>query len=436
MRNEITSFRQGDDESLFDAWERFKELLRQCPHHGIPICIQLETFYNGLIPSSRNMLDASSGGALLSKSYEEGYKLIESITANTYQWPVTRANTGGIQKRPAGVHEVTDNSAMAAQLAQIHQMMKTMMSPESSKAELVKIVTDSSAIACVYCGGAHLFEECLANPVSVNYVGNNNNRYNNPYNNTYNPGWRNHPNFSWSNTQNQLKPQVTQPNQVAQAPPGFGASNYSGGNQGNNHLENILKSFIQETKQQFIAQGVSIKNLENQVGQIATAVSARNMGTLPSSTETPSTSREKNVETCKAVKLRSGKEYEGIITEPEEVSPEHFASGKSTENTFAQSEAEKVPDLGKRDSVAAGPQKEKKLVQERPPPPFPQRIRKAKEEQQFGEFLEILKQLHINIPLIEAIEQMPNYSKFMKDMLTKRRRVGEFATVALTQECS
>jgi len=61
MRNEITSFRQGDDESLFDAWERFKELLRQCPHHGILICIQLETFYNGLIPSSRNMLDASSG---------------------------------------------------------------------------------------------------------------------------------------------------------------------------------------------------------------------------------------------------------------------------------------------------------------------------------------------------------------------------------------
>lgn len=54
------------------------------------------------------MLDASNGGALLSKSYEEGYKLIERITANTYQWPVTRANTGAIQKRPAGVHEVTE----------------------------------------------------------------------------------------------------------------------------------------------------------------------------------------------------------------------------------------------------------------------------------------------------------------------------------------
>lgn len=75
MRNEITSFGQGEAQSLFDACERFKELLRQCSRHGIPICIQLETFYNGLVPSSRNMLDASSGGDFLSKSYEEGYKL-------------------------------------------------------------------------------------------------------------------------------------------------------------------------------------------------------------------------------------------------------------------------------------------------------------------------------------------------------------------------
>lgn len=47
-----------------------------------------------------------------------------------------------------------------------------------------------------------------------------------------------------------------------------------------------------------------------------------------------------------------------------------------------------------------------------------------------------MKQLHINIPLIKSILQMPNYSKFMKDVLTKRKKVGEFATVALTQEFS
>lgn len=50
--------------------------------------------------------------------------------------------------------------------------------------------------------------------------------------------------------------------------------------------------------------------------------------------------------------------------------------------------------------------------------------------------MEILKQLHINISLLDAIQQMLNYSKFMKDVLTKRKRVGEFSIVALTQECN
>ncbi|KAL5546411.1 hypothetical protein UlMin_006098 [Ulmus minor] len=54
----------------------------------------------------------------------------------------------------------------------------------------------------------------------------------------------------------------------------------------------------------------------------------------------------------------------------------------------------------------------------------------------FKRSLYILKQLHINNPLVEALEQMPNYVKFMKDILTKKRRFGEFETVVLTRECS
>ena len=48
----------------------------------------------------------------------------------------------------------------------------------------------------------------------------------------------------------------------------------------------------------------------------------------------------------------------------------------------------------------------------------------------------MLKQLHINIPFVEALEQMPNYVKFLKDILTRKRRLGEFETIVLTQEIS
>ena len=51
MRNDIISFMQGNEESLYEAWERYTELLRKCPHHGLPFWIQVQTFYNGLLPN-------------------------------------------------------------------------------------------------------------------------------------------------------------------------------------------------------------------------------------------------------------------------------------------------------------------------------------------------------------------------------------------------
>ncbi|XP_024980870.1 uncharacterized protein LOC112517718 [Cynara cardunculus var. scolymus] len=56
--------------------------------------------------------------------------------------------------------------------------------------------------------------------------------------------------------------------------------------------------------------------------------------------------------------------------------------------------------------------------------PYPQRLRNKKEE------------LHFNIPLVEAIEQMPSYAKFLKDILSKKKKLTEYVTVALTEGCS
>ncbi|XP_038896247.1 uncharacterized protein LOC120084527 [Benincasa hispida] len=68
--------------------------------------------------------------------------------------------------------------------------------------------------------------------------------------------------------------------------------------------------------------------------------------------------------------------------------------------------------------------------------PFPKHLMKKNDEHQFKCFLELLKQLHINIPLIEALEQMPTYVKFLKDILTKKKRVSEKEVIALMQKCN
>ena len=71
-----------------------------------------------------------------------------------------------------------------------------------------------------------------------------------------------------------------------------------------------------------------------------------------------------------------------------------------------------------------------------PPIPFPQCFQKQKLDKQFSKFLDVFRKLHINIPFANALEQMPSYVKFIKDILSKKRRLGDFETVALMEECS
>nr|GFA60205.1 reverse transcriptase domain-containing protein [Tanacetum cinerariifolium] len=76
--NKITNFLQKPNETFNEAWERFKDLLRQCPHHGFSELHQLDTFYNALNPNDQNALDSTAGGNFLDKIPRECLLIIES----------------------------------------------------------------------------------------------------------------------------------------------------------------------------------------------------------------------------------------------------------------------------------------------------------------------------------------------------------------------
>ena len=63
--------------------------------------------------------------------------------------------------------------------------------------------------------------------------------------------------------------------------------------------------------------------------------------------------------------------------------------------------------------------------------PFPQRLQRAKMEEQFSRFLDMFKKIEINIPFAETLAQMPNYAKNFKDILSKKRRFAEEGVVSL-----
>nr|GFD04750.1 reverse transcriptase domain-containing protein [Tanacetum cinerariifolium] len=96
LRNKITNFLQKPNETFNEVWERFKDLLRQCPHHGFFELHQLDTFYNALNLNDQDALDSTAGGNFLDKIPRECLSIIESKSKDRYSRSRTtdvRANT-------------------------------------------------------------------------------------------------------------------------------------------------------------------------------------------------------------------------------------------------------------------------------------------------------------------------------------------------------
>ena len=149
----------------------------------------------------------------------------------------------------------------------------------------------------------------------------------------------------------------------------------------------------------------SIHNIEMQLGQLTNIVGSRMQGNLPSTTES-------NPRELKAITLRSGKEVnsQAVISKEAE---------EKEDNQYVI-----VEDVSKKEQVE-DPTEPKKASDSTPLTyapkiPFPQRLKKHKDKEQFSKFLEIFKKLQIKIPFAEALLQMPNYAKFLKDLITKK----------------
>nr|GEU62472.1 reverse transcriptase domain-containing protein [Tanacetum cinerariifolium] len=86
LRNEITNFRQRPDESLFEAWERYKLSIDRFPNHNMLAVTQIDTFYNRLTLRHRDTINATAGRTFMKRRPEECYDLIENMIAHHNDW--------------------------------------------------------------------------------------------------------------------------------------------------------------------------------------------------------------------------------------------------------------------------------------------------------------------------------------------------------------
>ncbi|CAL2240576.1 unnamed protein product [Prunus armeniaca] len=401
IRKEIMGVQQLDGESFHEYWDRFQRLLASCPHHQIEDWLLMQYFYEGLLDSERMMVDATSGGGLMNKSATQAKEMFENIAANSQQFNYRRA-----PPKKAGVYEVSA-SDIGPQIANLTNLVKQLI---------------PQAQVCAVCANpGHPTESCPSlygdgeKMAQAHYMQQQKPR-NDPFSNTYNPGWRQHPNFGWKNNQNVQTAPVQQnqfvPQQNAPPPHGQGKS-----------LEELINSlalstqgFMQETRQTQAQMSTAIKSLENQVGQIATSLSQREPGKFPSQViPNPNGGHE----TAKAITLRSGKEVANVDKEER----------NSTKTVVAPFSKLTVPSDNSKVSSPVNHSITPKV-------PFPRRFLNSKKEQVSKDILETFRKVQVNIPLLDAIQQIPSYAKFLKDLCTNKRKFKEHETVALSEEVS
>ncbi|XP_016171976.1 uncharacterized protein LOC107614262 [Arachis ipaensis] len=185
-----------------------------------------------------------------------------------------------------------------------------------------------------------------------------------------------------------------------------------------------------------------MKSLERQVGQLAKQAE-RPTNVLPSDT-VPNPREE-----CKALQLRSGKvlgessnkeatklKEQDTVDEQDEEKASTPQESKGDEKPQSKTPTQNSHPNNKENVKPQQENKNEGVKAYVPKLPYPTRIHKGTKDQQFPRFLEIFKKLEINIPLAEALEQMPLYAKFLKELITKKRSWQEKETVILTQECS
>nr|GMD68497.1 uncharacterized protein LOC109178859 [Ipomoea batatas] len=378
----------------------------QRPVIGVnPSCIQLsdaarnyelKSFHMNLLPtfnglgsedalvsceSSISLVDTAAGGYTGDKNSDELQAIFESLASNSRQ--------KAVRGRRAVVHEISTQSELTTQVAELTKQINLLMTRDNSNREF-----------CAYCNTyGHNSSVCKNSESSqpsyeeANYMGSNTGRQpprNDPYSHTYNPGWRNHPNFSWRD----------QGNARSMGPPGFQQPGPSGSQhqqyrpfqqppapqqpqipaqEKKPQLEEMFMQYMSsqdtmmkklDAKIDKVAQSsqASIHNLEVQVGQLAKLVVEKDRGKFPSATEINPR------EGAMAVTLRSGKMLNEVLKEKEPLTVEK-ESDKEGEQLLKESSS----DQNLNSSTV------KPYV---PPIPYPQRLQKRNQDNNFKRFLE------------------------------------------------
>ena len=348
-----------------------------------------------------------------------------------------------------GMYALNDEMEMKARLSTLARKVEELEGKQLYEVHAVADNTAQSNTCTNFQSPAHPTEQCPMAPAVKDLMSECANivkqfkpqQSNAPYGNTYNSNWRNHPNLAWrpnppAYVPPRAKPQFGSPSQSQQPP------SSSLVEQAILNLSKVVGNFVEEQKGTNVQLAQRIDTVENTLNKkidglesnlkqkmdnlqysitnIKKLLEGQERGRFPSQTlpnpkvihEVGSSNNSGMDEVKAIITLRSGKEVDQPMPKPveesrqgEEMQPEHI--------------------LLEEDSMKY-----------RIPPPFPQALRGKKKANQQAGILEVLRQVKVNIPLLDLIKQVHAYAKILKDLCTIKKGLGIEKKAFLTEHVS
>ncbi|CAN6586228.1 unnamed protein product [Malus baccata var. baccata] len=335
----------------------------------------LQYFYEGFLPIERQMLDASARGALVDKTPTATKTLIANRALNAQQYE--GVGQRGIPRQ----HQVNKISA----ITELQNQMANLTTLLSQVVEGPKVQNVSACGVCSMQG--HPTDKCpqlIENGgwETLNAVGfgQQYQQRNDQFSNTYNPGWRDHPNFKWREPQ-----QGQQQSTFRQQPPGF-----------------YQKPFAPNQTQIQSAPTNSGTSLDND-----TILKLLNT-------------------------LSQGQENQTKALQSQDKWVDHLEKqiGQIAEFGGQFRDQGRLPTLVQPFSNPTPSRSIPLNV------PFPSRLRQSKKEETEKDILETFRKVQVNLPLLDAIKQVPRYAKFLKELCTTRRRISNKEVVQVSENVS
>ncbi|XP_019230632.1 PREDICTED: uncharacterized protein LOC109211546 [Nicotiana attenuata] len=433
LRDKIFFFKQQPGEHLHVACDRFKLYLVRSPNHGFPDSILLEKFYMGLDPMNQAIAKNAADGSFMDKSFARVTQILDKMAKHNQAWHSEDTSGGVAYGSPSLTNLIKENQErdqIIAGLATNVNVLTKMFTENQTKK--VNVVEDVQPIS------NEEFEEAnyINNPQGgyqrqhyqgqgqqsqwrPNPQGQGNQQWRHDQGGSNQGNWNNNNNFSNRSSNPYVPPKGQYSNQ---------------GSSSESKLEAMLERVLQNQEKSDASMRnmtevvgshtASIQKLEMQMRDLSKEQNPKQKGTLPSDT-VANHSGSGPTSHIMAITTRSGKVLHGEV---EQTVEEEESEQRVEVEEPSVVEVEKIPEELKvqkenREEVKEKVKETPKALPPipRPPPPFPQRLARKIDDSKLEKFYDILKQLTVNIPFVEAFQEIAGFDKYLKDLITKKR---------------